>query len=61
MHLTLSQTLAEAFEEICVMDAPLNERLRAYADKLRELDFPMISGGCTCEGQGTSARNRCSP
>jgi peroxiredoxin len=33
-------TLAEAFEEICVSDAPLNERLGAYADKLRELNFP---------------------
>lgn len=33
-------TLAEAFEEICKMDAPLNERLAAYADTLRELNFP---------------------
>jgi peroxiredoxin len=33
-------TLAEAFAEICKMDAPLNERLKAYADTLRELNFP---------------------
>lgn len=33
-------TLAEAFEEICLLDAPLNVRLAAYADKLRELGFP---------------------
>lgn len=35
-----AQTLAEAFEEICVLEAPLNERLTAYAGKLRELSFP---------------------
>jgi peroxiredoxin len=33
-------TLAGAFEEICASDAPLNERLAAYAEKLRELNFP---------------------
>lgn len=33
-------TLSEAFEAICQMDAPLNERLAAYADRLRELSFP---------------------
>jgi peroxiredoxin len=33
-------TLAEAFEEICVSEAPLNERLSAYSEKLRELNFP---------------------
>ena len=33
-------TLAEAFEEICTMDGPLNARLEAYAAKLRELNFP---------------------
>ena len=33
-------TLAEAFEEICASEAPLNERLSAYAEKLRELNFP---------------------
>ena len=38
--MTKTQTLAEAFEEICVMDAPLNQRLAAYSDKLRELHFP---------------------
>jgi peroxiredoxin len=33
-------TLAEAFTEICKMNAPLNERLAAYADTLRDLNFP---------------------
>lgn len=33
-------TLADAFEEICASEAPLNERLAAYAEKLRELNFP---------------------
>ena len=33
-------TLAEAFGDVCKMDAPLNERLAAYADTLRELNFP---------------------
>lgn len=33
-------TLAEAFEDICASEAPLNERLAAYAEKLRELNFP---------------------
>ena len=33
-------TLAEAFGEICKMDAPLNERLAAYANALRDLNFP---------------------
>ena len=33
-------TLAEAFGEICKMDAPLNERLAAYANTLRDLNFP---------------------
>ncbi|WP_139247913.1 peroxiredoxin-like family protein [Hyphomicrobium sp. CS1GBMeth3] len=35
-----ARTLAETFEDICVMEAPLNERLAAYAEKLRELSFP---------------------
>jgi peroxiredoxin len=35
-----AQTLAEAFESICMMDAPLNQRMAAYANKLRELNFP---------------------
>jgi peroxiredoxin len=35
-----ASTLTEAFEQVCMMDAPLNERLAAYADKLRELNFP---------------------
>ena len=34
------RTLAEAFVDICMMDAPLNLRLAAYAEKLRELNFP---------------------
>jgi peroxiredoxin len=33
-------TLAEAFDEICELDAPLNTKLAAYAEKLRELNFP---------------------
>jgi peroxiredoxin len=32
--------LTESFEAICRIDAPLNVRLSAYADKLRELNFP---------------------
>ncbi len=39
-QLKRATTLAEAFDEICRMDAPLNERLTAYADRLRELNFP---------------------
>jgi peroxiredoxin len=38
--LTKPHSLAEAFEEVCMMDAPLNVRLAAYAAKLRELNFP---------------------
>jgi peroxiredoxin len=38
--LVTHQTLAEAFDDICAMDAPLNERLRAYVEKLKELNFP---------------------
>ena len=32
--------LSEAFEQICLMDGPMNARLSAYANKLRELNFP---------------------
>ncbi|MFN0022760.1 MAG: peroxiredoxin-like family protein [Parvularculaceae bacterium] len=32
--------LEAAFEEICQLDAPLNQRLAAYARKLEELNFP---------------------
>lgn len=39
-RLTRAQTLADAFADICLMDAPLNVRLAAYASKLRELNFP---------------------
>ena len=28
-----AKTLAEAFEDICMMEAPLNERLAAYAGR----------------------------
>ncbi len=35
-----ASTLSQAFEDICVMDGPLSVRLAAYADKLRELNFP---------------------
>ncbi|RUP00344.1 redoxin domain-containing protein [Hyphomicrobium sp.] len=38
--MTRASTLAEAFAEVCAMQAPLNARLAAYADKLRELNFP---------------------
>lgn len=34
------RTLEKAFEEVCLMDAPLSARLTAYGDKLRELNFP---------------------
>ncbi len=41
MHrLKKATTLIEAFNDICEMDAPLNERLAAYSDALRELNFP---------------------
>lgn len=33
-------TLSDAFDEICRLDAPLNERLAAYANKLREFNAP---------------------
>ncbi|MEE9590525.1 MAG: peroxiredoxin-like family protein [Hyphomicrobiaceae bacterium] len=33
-------TLVDAFEDVCKMDAPLNERLAAYTETLRELNFP---------------------
>lgn len=36
----MAATLAEAFEEICQLDAPLSVRLAAYEAKLRELNFP---------------------
>jgi peroxiredoxin len=39
-YVTAAATLSEAFEDICKMDAPLNQRLAAYAQKLRELNFP---------------------
>ncbi len=37
---TPSQTLAQAFQDICVMEGPLSRKLEAYSDKLRELNFP---------------------
>ncbi|MGI9404072.1 MAG: peroxiredoxin-like family protein [Hyphomicrobium sp.] len=33
-------TLVDAFDDVCKMDAPLNERLAAYTEALRELSFP---------------------
>ncbi len=33
-------TLVDAFEDVCKMEAPLNERLTAYNEALRELNFP---------------------
>lgn len=41
--MTQKGTLAEAFEEICRMEAPLKVRLSAYADKLRELNLPFAT------------------
>ncbi len=38
--MTHKPSLAEAFADICTSDAPLNERLAAYAARLRELNFP---------------------
>jgi len=38
--LSTATTLADVFEDVCTMDAPLNERLAAYADALRALNFP---------------------
>lgn len=32
--------LADAFADICASDAPLNQRLATYAERLRELNFP---------------------
>jgi len=40
LFLAQAQTLADAFADICLMDAPLNVRLAAYVNKLRELNFP---------------------
>ena len=38
--MTAFDTLYEAFDDICRIDAPLNVRLAAYADALRELNAP---------------------
>ena len=38
--LSKATTLVDAFEDVCTMDAPLNERLAAFSDTLRELNFP---------------------
>jgi hypothetical protein len=38
--LSTATTLADVFEDVCTMDAPLNERLAAYADALRAMNFP---------------------
>jgi peroxiredoxin len=40
LELTHQPTLADAFVDICSSGAPLNERLSAYAERLRELNFP---------------------
>jgi peroxiredoxin len=37
---TSAATLADAFNDVCAMDGPLNVRLSAYSAKLRELNFP---------------------
>ncbi len=39
----LNGTLAEAFEQICRVDAPLHVRLAAYAGKLREFNLPFAT------------------
>lgn len=36
----MTATLAEAFEDVCAMEGPLSERLTAYNNRLRELNFP---------------------
>lgn len=41
--MTQTGTLAAAFDEICRIDAPLNARLAAYADKLREFNSPFAA------------------
>lgn len=38
--MTVPNTLAQAFADICVMDGPLSQKLAAYSAKLRELNFP---------------------
>lgn len=38
--LSKATTLADVFKDVCTMEAPLNVRLAAYADALRELNFP---------------------
>ena len=38
--LSKATTLADVFEDGCTMEAPVNEWLAAYADALRELNFP---------------------
>jgi len=54
-------TLAEAFGQICKMEAPLNERLAAYASALRDLNFPFaeayddLVARLTAGGIGASA------
>jgi peroxiredoxin len=40
LRLNKRTTLVEAFDDICRMEAPLNERLAAYTRVLRELNFP---------------------
>lgn len=39
-QLKTTTTLADVFEDICKMDAPLNERLAAYNKALRKLNLP---------------------
>jgi peroxiredoxin len=59
--LTTAKTLAEAFADICFMDAPMAVKLDAYAAKLRELNFPYaeaydeLVGRLYSGGVGTTA------
>ena len=39
-QLKKAATLVDAFEDACKMEAPLNERLAAYTEALRQLNFP---------------------
>lgn len=65
--MTQARTLNEAFAEICRMDGPLAERLEAYANKLRELNFPFAEAYDTLVARlvagevGTTAPRRGEP
>jgi peroxiredoxin len=60
---TPSNTLEQAFADICLMDGPLSRKLAAYSRKLEELNFPFAEAYNTLVarlvdgGIGTSAPN----